>query len=148
MCDFLALTKSCCKLVLRFLMQRQAFSQSQIFTLLEKWGFLTCHQNAGFAESVSGSHRKEQPFSCCTGGAAVAGCHPRPETDGRHFNSCISLRDTHAVTATAAAERQLAGSAASGIPAFAPAPAWVRPKQAQNHQMPLPSETLQGESTV
>lgn len=78
--------------------------------LLEKWGFLTCHQNAHFAELVSGSHRKERPFSCCTGGAAVAGCHPRPEMDGRHFNSRISLRDTHAATAAAAAERQLAGT--------------------------------------
>lgn len=106
------------------------------------------HQNAHFAKPVLGLHRKEQPFSCCTGGADVVGCHPRPETDGRHFNSHVSLRDTHAVTAAAAVERQLAGSAASGIPAFAPALARVHPKQAQNHQMPLPLETLQGQSTV
>lgn len=43
--------------------------------------------------------------------------------DGRHFNGCISRRDTHAVPAAAAVERQPAGSAVSGIPAFAPAPA-------------------------
>lgn len=107
-----------------------------------------CHQNPCFAELVSGSHRKGRTFSCCTGGAAVAGCHPRPEMDGRHFNSGISLRDTHAITAAAAVERQLTGSAVSAIPAFAQAPAWVHPKQAQNPQMPLLSETLQGESMV
>lgn len=41
--------------------------------LSEKQGFLTRHQNACLAEPVSGSQRKEQLFSCRTGGAAVAG---------------------------------------------------------------------------
>lgn len=93
-----------------------------------------CHQKASFAEPVSGSQRKEQPLGCSMGGAAFAGCHPRPGMDGRHCNGCISLRDTHAVTAAAAVERQPAGSAVSGIPAFAPAPARVQPKQAQDHE--------------
>lgn len=80
-------------------------------------------KNPLFVELVWGSQRKEQPLGCCMGGAAFAGCHPRPGMDGRHFNGCISRRDTHAVTAAAAVERQPAGSAVSGIPAFVPAPA-------------------------
>lgn len=80
----------------------------QIYTPLGKQRFLAHHQNAHSAEPVSGWQRKEPHSSCRTGGAALVWCHPRPATDGRHLNSRIALRDTHAVTAAAAAERQLA----------------------------------------
>lgn len=77
--------------------------------------------------------QRRSSLQCGRGGAAFVGCHPRPGMDGRHFNGCISLRDTHTATAAAAVERQPACSAVSGIPAFAPAPAQLQPKPAQGH---------------